>query len=128
VQQVTPLKIWVVLMLLCPGLFAQDSFVRNQAWCAKKAEANMKATRERLPDVAATILSYLYEYSPHHHACVAIIEYKVQKDGKPYAQILARNMITLQPMKGFAEIYLEPMEDSQARIDAINSLFDEYSR
>ena len=72
--------------------------------------------------------TYLYEYSPRHHACVAVMEYKVQKDGKPFAQILARNMITSQPMKGLDEIYLLPMDEKQERIDAINFLFGEYSK
>jgi hypothetical protein len=118
----------LICILFCPLLQAQDSFVKNQEWCAKKAEANMKATRESSPALAATILSYLYEYSPSHHACVAIMEYRTQKNGKPYAQILARNMITLQPMKGLADIFLEPIEERQARIDAINFLFDKYSK
>lgn len=122
------MKTVVFLLLVCPAVLAQDSFIRNQEWCAKKAEANLKATKEQKPEVAATILSYLYEYSPRHHACVAVMEYKTQKDGKPYAQILARNMVTNQPMKGFAEIYLEPMEEKQERMDAINFLFDEYSK
>jgi hypothetical protein len=38
------------------------------------------------------------------------MEYKTTKDGKPYAQILARNMVTTHPMKGYPEIYLVPME------------------
>jgi hypothetical protein len=80
----------------------------------------MKATKERSPEVAKTIISYLYEYSPSHHTCVAVMEYKVQKEGKPYAQILARNMVTSQPMKGLDEIFLEPMSNEQARIDHIN--------
>lgn len=122
------MKTVVFLLLVCPAVLAQVSFIRNQEWCAKKAEANLKATKEQKPEVAATILSYLYEYSPRHHACVAVMEYKTQKDGKPYAQILARNMVTNQPMKGFAEIYLEPMEEKQERMDAINFLFDEYSK
>ncbi len=88
----------------------------------------MKATKERSPEVAKTIISYLYEYSPSHHTCVAVMEYKVQKDGKPYAQILARNMVTSQPMKGLDEIFLEPMSNEQARIDHINFLFDKYSK
>ena len=56
------------------------------------------------------------------------MEYKTNKDGKPYAQILARNMVTNQPMKGYAEVYLVPMREKQERIDAINRLFDEYSK
>lgn len=123
-----PMKALLAYILFCPLLLAQDSFVRDQEWCAKKTEANMKITKERSPAVAATILSYLYEYSPSHHACVAIMEYRTQKDGKAYAQILARNMVTLQPMKGLGDIFLEPMEDTQARIDAINFLFDKYSK
>ena len=122
------MKTLLFCVLLCPALFAQDSFIQNQAWCAKKAEANIKATKENKPEVAATVLTYMYEYSPRHHACVAVIEYKTHKDGKAYAQILATNLVTMQPMKGFAEIFLEPLEDTQARIDDINLLFDEYRK
>ena len=122
------MKALVFCILFCRAIFAQDSFVQNQAWCAKKAEANLKATKEKAPEIAKTIISYLYEYSPRHHACVAVMEYKVQKDGKPFAQILARNMITSQPMKGLDEIYLLPMDEKQERIDAINFLFGEYSK
>jgi hypothetical protein len=122
------MKFILVCLLVCPVLMAQDSVTRSQEWCAKRADANMKATKERTPEVAKTIISYLYEYSPSHHACVAVMEYKTQKDGKPYAQILARNMVTNQPMKGLAEVYREPMEHEQAIIDAINFLFDEYSK
>jgi hypothetical protein len=123
------MKALIFLLLLSPFVRAQDSFTRSQAWCAEKAEANMKATREHSPEVAKTILSFLYEYSPRHHTCVAVMEYKTtEKDGKHYVQILARNMVTNQPMKGLAEIYLIPMEEKQERIDAINRLFDEYSK
>jgi hypothetical protein len=101
---------------------------RSQEWCAKKAEANMQATRDHSPEIAKTILSYLYEYSPRHHTCVAVMEYKTTKDSKPYVQILARNMVTNQPMKGYAEVYLVPTDEKQERIDTINRLFDEYSK
>src|ERR1019366_219020 len=100
------MKILLFCLLVCQVLLAQDSFTRSQEWCAKRPEANMKATKERTPEIAKTIISYLYEYSPSHHACVAVMEYKTQKDGKPYAQILARNMVTNQPMKGLAEVTL----------------------
>ena len=122
------MKIFLICLLLCTSLLAQDSFVRNQEWCAKKAEANLKATKASFPKVAATIITFLYEYSPSHHACVAVMEYKVQEDGKPYAQILARNMVTNQPMRGLAEIFLVPIGEKQERIDAINFLFDKYSK
>jgi hypothetical protein len=122
------MKTFMMWLFFCPSLLAQDAFVRNQEWCAKKAEANLAATKGHSPEVAATILSFMYEFSPSRHACVAIMEYRAQKDGKAYAQILARNMVTLQPMRGFAEIFLVPVEDRQARIDAINFLFDKYSK
>lgn len=113
---------------ICSSALAQDSITRSQDWCAKKVEANIQATREHSPEIAKTILSYLYEYSPRHHTCVAVMEYKTKLDGKTYAQILARNMVTTQPMKGYAEIYLVPIENRQERIDTINRLFDEYSK
>lgn len=122
------MKTLILALLLSWSALAQDSITRSQDWCAKKAEANIQATRERSPEIAKTILSYLYEYSPRHHTCVAVMEYKTNKDGKPYAQILARNMVTNQPMKGYAEVYLVPMREKQERIDAINRLFDEYSK
>jgi hypothetical protein len=88
----------------------------------------MKATKEKSPDIAATILMYMYEYSPRHHACVAVMEYKATKDGAPFAQIMARNMATNQPMKGYAEIYLVPIENKDERQEAVNFLFEEYSK
>lgn len=125
-----PISVSIVmfLALYCLPVLPQDSLLLNQAWCAKKAEVNMQATKRESPEIAATILTFLYEYSPHHHACVAVMEYKTQKDGRPYAQILARNLVTLQPMKGLGEIYLLPMENKQDRIDTINFLFDKYSK
>jgi hypothetical protein len=122
------LRIALAVLFVCPVAFAQDPFTRSQDWCAKKAEANIAATREHSPDVAKTIISYLFEYSARRHACVAVMEYKTTKDGKPYAQILARDMVTTQPMRGYADIYLVPMANQQERIDAINKLFDEYSK
>jgi hypothetical protein len=122
------MKALIFTLLLSSPALEQDAMTRSQDWCAKKAEANIRATREHSPEIAKTIVSYLYEYSPHHHACVAVMEYKTTKDGKPYAQILARNMVTTQPMKGYAEIYLVPMENTQERIDTINRLFDEYGK
>jgi hypothetical protein len=76
----------------------------------KKAGANMKATKEKSPEIATTILTYMCEYSPRHHASVAVIECKATQDGKPHAQIMARNMAINQPMKGYAEIYLVQIE------------------
>lgn len=119
---------WLLLLLFCPALWAQDAVTRNQEWCAKKAEANMKATKEKSPEIAATILTYMYEYSARHHACVAVMEYKATKDGKPHAQIMARNMATNQPMKGYDEIYLMPIKNKDERQKAINFLFEEYSK
>jgi hypothetical protein len=119
---------WLLLLIICPALWAQDAVSRHQEWCAKKAEANMKATKEKSPDIAATILMYMYEYSPRHHACVAVMEYKATKDGAPFAQIMARNMATNQPMKGYAEIYLVPIENKDERQEAVNFLFEEYSK
>jgi hypothetical protein len=122
------LRVLLFFLLFSGAAIAQDSLTASQDWCAKKSEANMAATKRDRPEIAKTILSYLYEYSPKHHTCVAVMEYTSKKDGKPYAQILARNMVTNQPMKGYAEIYLVPMESKQQRIDAINKLFDEYSK
>lgn len=96
------------------------------AWCAKLTEANMKATREKSPEVAKTIESFLYEYSEKNHTCVAVMAYRIT--GKDQVQILARNMVTNQPMKGYDEIYLEPSSNKQGILDAINYLFDEYSK
>jgi hypothetical protein len=123
--------IWLLLvcsLLFVPTVLAQDAMTRNQEWCARKAEANMSATKENSPEIAETILTYMYEYSPAHHTCVAIMEYKTKKNGEPYAQILARNLVTSQPMKGFAEIYLIPMKNTEERIKAINYLFAEYGK
>ena len=122
------MKVLLFLLLSGPLAVAQDAMTRNQEWCAKKAEANMSATKRNSPEVAETILTYMYEYSPSHHTCVAIMEYKTKKDGKPYVQICARNMATTQLMKGFDEIYLLPMRNTQERIGAINYLFKEYSK
>lgn len=119
---------WLLLLVVCPALWAQDTVTRNQEWCARKAEANMKETKETKPEIAASILTYMYEYSPRHHACVAVMEYKATKNGKPQAQIMARNMATNQPMKGYDEIYLIPIENKKERRDAINFLFAEYSK
>jgi hypothetical protein len=56
------------------------------------------------------------------------MEYKTKKDGKPYAQILARNMVTNQPMQGYAEVYLVLIDKKQERIDAIQrSLSQQYA-
>lgn len=84
---------WLLLVLFCPALCAQDAVTRNQEWYAKKAEVNMKAT----------------------------------KDGKPRAQMIARNMATSQPMKGYDEIYLVPIENKDERQKTVNFLFEEYS-
>ncbi len=120
---------WLVLLLIiCPALMAQDAVIRNQEWCARKAEANLKATKEQSPDIAATILSFQYEYSQKHHACVAIMEYKTTKDGQVLAQVLARNMATNQAMKGYAEVYLVSINDRAEREKAVNFLFEEYSK
>ncbi len=122
------MRILSVIFFGAVTCFGQDAFIRNQDWCAKKSEANMAATKRDNPEVAATILSYLYEYSPSHHSCVAVMEYKVKQNDGVFAQILARNMVTNQPMKAFAEIYLVPLADKQKRIDAMNTLFEEYSK
>jgi hypothetical protein len=41
---------------------------------------------------------------------------------------MARNMATNQPMKGYAEIYLVPIENKDERQEAVNFLFEEYSK
>jgi hypothetical protein len=89
----------LLFFLLSTSAIAQDSFTKSQEWCAKKSEANMAATKRDRPDIAKTILSYLYEYSRRHHTCVAVMEYSTKKDDTPYVQIFARNMVTNQPMK-----------------------------
>jgi hypothetical protein len=121
-------KFLLFFLLFSTAALAQDSFTKSQEWCSKKSETNMAETKRDRPDIAKTILSYLYEDSPKYHTCIAVMEYSTKKDDKPYAQILARNMITNQPMKGYAEIYLVPIENKQERIDAINKVFDEYSK
>jgi hypothetical protein len=121
-------KAFFTSLCVCTPVLAQNTAIQNKDWCAKIAEANLKETKEKQPEVAAMILTYTYEYSSERHACVAIMEYSIQKNGKLYAQILARNMVTLRPMKGFDEIYMEPMENVQARIDDITYLLKEYSK
>ncbi len=37
-------------------------------------------------------------------------------------------MVTMQNMKGYAEIYLQDASDRQGILDAIDYLFDEYSK
>jgi uncharacterized protein YpmS len=116
----------LLLVFSASSALSQDSQTAHMAWCAKLAEANMKATRDKSPEVARTIESYLFEYSERHHTCVAVMAYRVQQ--KDQVQILARNMVTLQPMKGLTEIFLKPASDKQGIIDAINFLFAEYSK
>jgi hypothetical protein len=116
---------WLALLLIVyPALMAQDAVIRNQEWCARKAQANLKATKEQSPDIAATILSFQYEYSQKHHACVAIMEYKAIKDGHAFAQVLARNVATNQTMKGYAEVYLVPINNQDERQRAVNFLIN----
>jgi hypothetical protein len=127
-NEVHILKVLVLTFLLASTAFGQDSFTRNMAWCARKAEANIRATREQRPEVAKTVESYLYEYSPSHHTCVAVVAYRTNASGHPQVQISAVNMVTMQNMKGYAEIYLQDASDEQGILDAINYLFDEYSK
>jgi predicted amidophosphoribosyltransferase len=109
-------------------LFIQSGMVRLEggsehvmAYCAQRA-----GQKEKSPDVAATIITYMY--SPRHHACIPLMEYKMTNDGVPFAQIMARNMATNQQMKGYAEIYLVPIESKDERLKAVNFLFEEYSK
>jgi hypothetical protein len=119
------MKSLILFLLLISSAVAQDTHTRHMAWCAKLAEANMKATHEKSPEVEKTIESFLYEYSEKSHTCVAVLSYRVKGD---QVQILARNMVTNQPMKGYDEVYLEPLSNKQGIQDAINYLFAEYSK
>jgi hypothetical protein len=122
------MKAFVFFLIACTTGSAQDRVIRNQEWCAKKAEANLRATKQDNPKVAETIKTFMYEYSVSHHACVAVIQYRTQKDGKPYDQVLARNLATNQTMKGYDEIYLIPSENEKEIQDAITFLFREYGK
>jgi hypothetical protein len=98
------LRIASLMFFVSLPAMGQDSVTRSQQWCAKLAQNSLEKTKTERPEVAKTILSYLYEYYARKHTCVGIMEYRSEKDGRPYAQVIAINLVTTKPMKGYDEV------------------------
>ena len=118
-----------VTFLAASAAHAQaDDFRAKQQRCAAIVKANMSATARHKPAVMKTVMGFLFEYSPSRDTCVEVVQYRIQKPGKPsHVQVLAYNAVTQQPMEGYKNIFLEDASDTQGILDAMNFLFDMYS-
>ena len=102
--------------------------MRQQALCAHLVKGDIEATKQEAPQIYQTLAKYFFEWSPRYHACVVIIQYRVYEKGKsPQIQIVATNAVTMQPMEGYKNIFLEPADEEKEIEDATNFLFERYS-
>jgi hypothetical protein len=100
----------------------------QQATCTRIVAKDIERTKTEKPEVFSTIQHYTFEWSPKHHSCVMVIEYRVHESGKsPEVQVLAVNAVTMQPMEGTKNVFLIPASETKEVENAANFLFDRYS-